>query len=287
MNKLKRSNLLGSIGKQHKNARVLWSKDIDRDTIETRLYIAELRDGVLRAESPEGGLDIHPIAVRWQGGEAAYQSPQIAYKEEHSRKQAQYRDAFSPGLHLEYDFDERIIKKDLVIDALPKSKGDIEVVFQLEHNVPLEINGKQWDGREIIVDGEIRSASEDEHLVWQSVSVSPYTQVALRYIGLWWSPAFPCDHLCERHVAFGKTFAELGYKIDSEAAQWLDVLMHMSFRWSALKGVAEITTPIFKVITNSIPCYPWYDIYFYPVDEAWPEKSNAIARNLLSPHKEH
>lgn len=131
------------------------------------------------------------------------------------------------------------------------------------------------------IKGEPIEAGEDEHLVWKSVTVSPYTQAALRYIGLWWSPAFPCDHLCTKHISFGQGFAELGYKIDSEAAEWLDVLMHMPFRWSALKGVAEITTPIFKVITNSVPCYPRYDIYFHPVDEAWPEKSNSVAKQVL------
>lgn len=131
------------------------------------------------------------------------------------------------------------------------------------------------------IKGDPLDVGEDKHLIWKSVSASPYTQAALRYIGLWWSPAFPCDHLCERHTSFGQGFAELGHKIDSEAAEWLDILMRMPFRWSALKGVAEITTPLFKIITNSIPCWPRHDIYFHPVDEVWPEKGNKIAKKGL------
>lgn len=47
----------------------------------------------------------------------------------------------------------------------------------------------------------------------------------------------------------------------------LDVL-RLPYQWDCYKGIAEITTPVFKLVVNSMPCYPHYVIQqesdFYP-----------------------
>ena len=60
------------------------------------------------------------------------------------------------------------------------------------------------------------------------------------------------------------------HKLDDELQDVIDI-MRLPYEWDCLKGVAVINTPVFKLVVNSMACYPNHVVQqesdYYP-DEA-------------------
>jgi len=73
-----------------------------------------------------------------------------------------------------------------------------------------------------------------------------------RWVGIRWVSHMPCSFKCKHSVEIAKQNREvarqMGYK---ESADIIDEVLSWSNRWSALHGIAEIKTPVYKISTST------------------------------------
>lgn len=80
----------------------------------------------------------------------------------------------------------------------------------------------------------------------------PESNILLRWMGLRLVPHLPCSFTCAPTAEFGRTFADLGRSLGkSQEIDWLYEMLSWPVEWSALHGIAEIKTPVFKVSTRT------------------------------------
>ena len=111
-------------------------------------------------------------------------------------------------------------------------------------------------------------SKQHDHIVFPAGEVNPDMRT-LRFEGAerWpanilgrWSgvravPWLPCSLACRDTVEVWDThWRPLAQDVDAEALGWLQQLLQTNWRWSALHGIAEIETPIFKVSTRTDAC---------------------------------
>lgn len=76
-----------------------------------------------------------------------------------------------------------------------------------------------------------------------------------RWAGVRAVPWLPCSFTCTGTVGtWIEGWESLAREIDAQALEWLETLLCASWRWSALHGIAEIETSIFKVSTRTDTC---------------------------------
>jgi hypothetical protein len=80
----------------------------------------------------------------------------------------------------------------------------------------------------------------------------------LRYIGIKLIPHIPCSFSCEHSLKMAKQWLDLGETHKVGGLEELKEILQFSIEWDALKGIAYISTPIFKIEKNSVTCYPKY-----------------------------
>lgn len=93
-----------------------------------------------------------------------------------------------------------------------------------------------------------------------TVNPDPACNVTLRHLGLRWVSHLPCSFKCEATRAYVAEAAQLirtnffdEYRTLSEALQW-------PVKWSALHGIAEIVTPVCRIISRTDATYKRYTI---------------------------
>lgn len=143
-----------------------------------------------------------------------------------------------------------------------------------------------WQQAERLSDEYIKTKTETKIVVKDNIyhELSPM----LRYIGVRFVPHIPCSLGCEHSAQMVKDWVQLARDLKLDGTDDLINLLHMPISWDALKGIAVIRTPLFKVTTNSVACYPKYVVEkhgdFYPegvptgLTFPWkvPEKVNKI-----------
>lgn len=98
--------------------------------------------------------------------------------------------------------------------------------------------------------------NREDHLIQLSVDLPPETSVMLRYIGLRVLPHIPCSLDCPRSTQMAKDWVQVGRDEKLEGIEELMEFLQMPVEWDCLKGIAFISTPIFKIETNSMTCFP-------------------------------
>lgn len=83
---------------------------------------------------------------------------------------------------------------------------------------------------------------------------------ALRYIGVRISPHLPCAFDCTESLRLADSWFALADRLSIPGRNELRELLALPCEWSCLKGIAWITTPAFRVVTNSVPCWPTYTV---------------------------
>jgi hypothetical protein len=100
--------------------------------------------------------------------------------------------------------------------------------------------------------------AKHEHIIVMNQD-SPYESNAMmRYIGIRAVPHIACSFDCKHTEKMGKDWIALGERLGMEGMEELKYFLQMPVEWDASKGIAYVTTPIFKIETNSVPCYPKY-----------------------------
>jgi hypothetical protein len=96
-------------------------------------------------------------------------------------------------------------------------------------------------------------------------------QQIFRYIGVRIVPHLPCSYNCKESIQMANKWIDLAREIKVEGLDEALEIMKLPSEWDALKGVAEIRTPVFKIATTSVACFPNHVVQqesdYYP-DEA-------------------
>jgi len=80
----------------------------------------------------------------------------------------------------------------------------------------------------------------------------PYANPFLRYFGVRITSHLPCTIQCEETKKIGEKWIQAMRELDEEAAKWAVEILSMPIKWSVLKGIVQVETPLFFGITNSI-----------------------------------
>lgn len=76
--------------------------------------------------------------------------------------------------------------------------------------------------------------------------------ILLRTLGMRAVPHLPCSFQCEATVDLGRAYLALGRDAGyAEEMTWLEEMLDWPMRWTALHGIAEITTPVVKILTRT------------------------------------
>lgn len=88
-------------------------------------------------------------------------------------------------------------------------------------------------------------------------SVDWRTNSSLSRFGVVYLPFVTCSDTCEEAIKIASDLSDIAKKEDIDTSV-LEELLKMPVEWNALKGIAYISTPIFKGEINSVTCYPTY-----------------------------
>ena len=109
--------------------------------------------------------------------------------------------------------------------------------------------------------------------ITREIKMNPAMWTGLRYIGLRIAPHLVCSFDCAPSIEIAKDWTALSQR--TRPVDGLDDLLRlldMPCEWSCLKGIAMVSTPIFRIVTNSVPCWPRYvvrkDGNFLPAEGA-------------------
>lgn len=79
-----------------------------------------------------------------------------------------------------------------------------------------------------------------------------HTNILLRWAGVRAVPHLPCSHSCRPTAELGRKMMRVGRAagfLDETA--WIEQMLSWPVEWSALHGIAELRTPVFKVVTRT------------------------------------
>ena len=80
----------------------------------------------------------------------------------------------------------------------------------------------------------------------------------LRYNGVRLVPQLGCSMDCKPSIKLAEDWIQVARDENIDGLEELMLLLQMPVRWSCLKGIAIVDTPIYRIVTNSMPCYPEY-----------------------------
>lgn len=75
-----------------------------------------------------------------------------------------------------------------------------------------------------------------------------------RYNGTRLTPHLACSFNCKGTLENARNWWEQGQKQRVRGLRELKALLSLPTRWDALHGVTQVTTPIFRLVTNSVAC---------------------------------
>lgn len=85
------------------------------------------------------------------------------------------------------------------------------------------------------------------------MSAHPYSNPVLRYIGLRVGFHIPCTFNCKCTIELSEKRLNLAKEKKPDVVKLLEALLSMPMSWDVLHGIAVVKTPIFYIITSSVP----------------------------------
>ena len=92
------------------------------------------------------------------------------------------------------------------------------------------------------------------------IKAHPYSLATLRYVGLRISFHIPCSFYCEETIELAEQRLALAEEHNSRNVTLLKALLRMPHSWSVQHGIAVVKTPIFYIITSSVPVFEKYEV---------------------------
>jgi SAM-dependent methyltransferase len=84
-----------------------------------------------------------------------------------------------------------------------------------------------------------------------NVYPDPACNVTLRYLGLRWVSHLPCSFKCEPTIAMVVDYIDVLKQQFPRECRTLSEALQWPVKWTALHGIAEITTPVCKIISRT------------------------------------
>lgn len=98
------------------------------------------------------------------------------------------------------------------------------------------------------------------------IKESIYNTQLLRYTGHRFNSHFPHSLSCKKSIEVGKNWEKVGNSLNSAAVKDLKDILRLPAKWTCLHGIAQIETPHFTVVTNSMPTKEKWTILFEASD---------------------
>lgn len=123
-----------------------------------------------------------------------------------------------------------------------------------------------WQEAENVASAHV--LKKEDHLIKVSHELPYETNLMLRYIGIRLVPHIPCSLDCKDTAHMASSWMNLGRELGIDGLNELEEFLRLPVQWDCLKGIAYVATPLFKIETNSMTCYPNYVVQrmgtFYP-----------------------
>lgn len=123
-------------------------------------------------------------------------------------------------------------------ECLPK--GYFDPIFQMADR-SLEITKKK-----------------DEHFIRLTDEAYHITSPLLRYTGIRIVPHIPCSFNCEGSKKIAEDWIRLARDYEQSGIEHAIMMLSMPMEWDCLRGIAYISSPVFKIEANSLTCHPKY-----------------------------
>lgn len=123
-----------------------------------------------------------------------------------------------------------------------------------------------WQQAMNVSDEHVLSKTENKIRIKSSIhhELSPL----LRYVGIRFAPNIPCSLDCKHSSEMVNKWVQLAKGLKLDGVDDLINILHMPMSWDVHKGIAVVSTPLFKVTTNSMSTYERYIVEkegdFYP-----------------------
>lgn len=90
---------------------------------------------------------------------------------------------------------------------------------------------------------------------YKGLKVTPHiaTHQMMRYVGFRLCSHFPCSLDCEASIEIGKAWRQVMRSIDPKGYEYFERVISLPGEWTCLHGIAQVETPHFTIITNSMP----------------------------------
>jgi hypothetical protein len=97
-----------------------------------------------------------------------------------------------------------------------------------------------------------------------NLKCSPYTNILWHPVGIRSTPHVPCSDHCERSFNFALDLINLGLEIGlKDEMMWLVDILSWPVEWSCLHGIAEVKSPVVKIISRTDATSIKYNILYY------------------------
>lgn len=94
------------------------------------------------------------------------------------------------------------------------------------------------------------------------------TLSVFRYIGVRLISHFPASFADDTSIQVANNWLQLAYDLKIPGVEDALDILNLPFEWDCSKGIAIVNTPVFKIVTSSMPCYPNHVVQkesdFYP-----------------------
>ena len=94
---------------------------------------------------------------------------------------------------------------------------------------------------------------EERFIHLRKGEVHPYSNSALRYVGLRLSFHINHSFNCKESIRIGEERIKLAEEVNPQVTTILKALLEMPFSWNVCHGIAVVRTPIFYIVTSSVP----------------------------------
>lgn len=179
-----------------------------------------------------------------------------------------YYGALSTDIKYATEFMEASVNLDHTILARLLGYPECCTKFFLEVWQEKEYIDPVWQEYENTAPEHVKTKSE--YKIRTRNTLAPESNTLLKYIGIRVMPHIPCSPDCAHSLKMAKDWIQLGRDLKIAGVEELLELLSMPVEWDALKGISYISTPIFKIETNTVTCYPKYVVQregtFFPED---------------------
>ena len=98
----------------------------------------------------------------------------------------------------------------------------------------------------------VETGAESKDTTSISITSSFISNTLWRWMGVRAVPHLPCRFDCVGTIRLGEQLLAIGRSFGySEEMDWIEEILSWPVEWSALHGIAEIKTPVMKVVTNT------------------------------------